>query len=387
MDPHQICTRCILDATVPDISFDAQGVCNYCALHDRMEKDSPTGTLGQQKILALVAEMQQRNARRKYDCIIGVSGGTDSMYLLHLARNWGLRPLAMHLDNGWDSAISVANIQAVVTRLDIDLVTDVIDWEESRDVLLSFLKASVPWADIPSDMAINAALYGTAARERVPYILAGNNFRTEGKQPLAWTYGDGRMIHKIQKRFGTRRLKNFPNLTALKLFSYGFIRGIRLVRPLNHLEYSKPDARRILEQEYGWKYYGGHHHESIFTRFILAYWLPKKFNIDKRKVTFSAQVRSGKLARAEALRRIQEPPYALEKMEADRDYVTRKLGLTQEGFRALLAAPPKSSLDYPSYLGLFRHFYPLVRWGLRLIFPGNLGLLHQMDSLRAQKND
>lgn len=361
--PMQVCTRSVLDSTVPGISFDENGVANYCKIFDALAKKYPRGEQGKREWEETVKKIKEAGKGSKYDCIIGVSGGTDSCYLLHLAKNvYALRPLAVNLDNGWNSDIAVQNIKRVIGKLDIDLETYVINYEEIKDILKSHMKASLPWIDVPTDIAITASLYLTAAREGVKYIFTGNDFRSEGKQPTEWTYGDARQLKYIQNRFGSRKLKTFPNFDLSHILYYGYLRGIKLIRPFYYLEHEKRQAQALLKQTYGWQYYGGHHHENIFTRFAIAYWLPGKFGIDKRKITLSAQVLSNVISRAEALEQLKKPPYDPVQMEQDKEYVIKKLEMTGSEFEKIWSAPNRYFYDYPSY-------YPLIRTTLRVLKP------------------
>lgn len=351
---QKICNKCILDTSVPDIRFDDNGECNYCKIHDEFEKKYPLNELGQQKIYEMIEKIKLRGKNKQYDCVVGLSGGTDSTYCLYLAKKWGLRPLAVHFDNGWNSEIAVNNIKKAITKLDVDLETLVMDWGEFKDLQISFLKASVPDIEIPTDIGIYATLYRIAHEENIPSIINGHSFRTEGTTPPGWTYMDGRYIESVQKEFGKIKLKHFPNLKIYNLLRHIFIDGIREFRPLEYIDYDKNEAGKILEKELGWIYYGGHHFESIYTRFLASYILIKKFGIDKRKVSFSAQIRSGKMTRQEALTKIKENPYPEDLINEDKIYVIKKLGLTKEEFDKIMLFPPKSFLDYQTY-------YPTIK--------------------------
>ena len=352
---QKICKRCVLDDTVPDIEFNKEGECNYCELHDKLSEAFPNDERGKQILEEMFAKMKKDGKGKEYDCVVGISGGVDSTYLIHLAKSYGLRPLAVHVDNGWNSEISVSNIKNSIEKLEVDLYTYVIDWNEMKDILKSFLKASYPWADGPTDIALVSALYKVAKENGVKRILVGNNFRTEGRQPTEWTYVDAKIIADIRNKFGTiKRIKSFPSLSILDLFRYEYLLGIKLVKPLYYLDYDKEKTKKFVSQEYGWKDYGGHHHESIFTRFVIGYWLPRKFNIDKRKVTFSAQVRSGLRKREQALEELRELPYGEKKMQDDKDYIIKKLGFTEKEFDKILQSSNSSFKDFPSYNKIFK---------------------------------
>lgn len=369
MSEHRLCTRCVIDEGVPGAAFDAAGVCAYCHIHDALDRAFPTGEEGQARIRAIADDIKRAGAGRPYDCIVGVSGGTDSSYLVYLAKELGLRPLAVHFDNGWASEISQHNIKRAISKLGVDLQTYVVDWEEFKDILLAMLWSGFYQPDYPTDIGITGALYKTALQEGVKYILVGNDFRTEGKQPFEWTYGDGRQLRYIHQRYGKLPLRTFPNVTLLNVFYYALVRRIRLVRPLYYMRHDKTEARRFLEEHFGWEYYGGHHYESIFTRFVYSYFLPAKFGIDKRKITLSAQVRSGYLPREEALAMLGRPPLTREEFKSDLNYVLKKLGLTSEDWEKIMALPGKGPLDVPSYYPLIRRFQTAAKFAANRLLP------------------
>ncbi|MFH0861088.1 MAG: N-acetyl sugar amidotransferase [Candidatus Altiarchaeota archaeon] len=355
----EICSRCVLDTTVPEIQFDENGVCQYCKIHDEMEKIYPLGAEGKIKLDRIVEKIKRKGRGGEHDCIVGVSGGRDSTYTLYLAKKLGLRPLAVHFDNGWNSEIAVRNIQRATTKLGVDLHTVVADWEEFKDLQISFLKASVPDAEVPTDWAIYSVLFKVASEENIKYVLQGHSFRTEGTSPIGWTYMDGKYINSVQKRFGTKKITSFPIMTMPHLVYYMFVMKIKEVRPLEYVKYNQKEINKILEKELGWEYYGGHHHESTYTHFFQSYILPKKFNIDKRKTEYSALVRSGQMGREDAISEIRDHLYP-ENPELI-DYCTKKLGLSLEEFEAIMAKPPKSFGDYPTYHPLIQSTRILIR--------------------------
>lgn len=348
---RKICSRCISDTSIPGIRFDERGVCNFCEAHDELEKQFPLDESGQQRLNQILDKIKSKGRNKKHDCIIGVSGGTDSTYCLYLAKELGLRPLAVHLDNGWDSDIAVNNIKKAVTKLGVDLKTVTCDWEEFKDLQIAFLKASVPDAEIPTDLAIISVLYRVATEEDVHYVLNGHSFRAEGLSPTGWTYMDGRYIKSVHKRFGTTTLKSFPNLTISDLLYYVFVKRIRVVPLLAYINYSKEDSKKVLKKELDWTYYGGHHFESIYTRFIITNLLVKKFNIDKRIVEYSAYIRSGQMTRERALEAMKEN---LPEDEDIAEYCRNKLGLTTEEFEGILSSKRKTFLNYPTYFSTIR---------------------------------
>lgn len=349
----KVCSRCIMDTTVPGIKFDSNGECTYCKINDMLEKRKP---IYRERLDRLVAEIKKRGEGKKYDCIVGVSGGRDSTYALYMTKKLGLRPLAVHFDNGWNSEIAVSNIKKATDKLDVDLYTHVADWEEFKDLQKAFLRASVPDAEVPTDYVITSVLFSVAVKEGIKYAINGHSFRTEGTSPLGWTYMDGRYIKAIHRKFGEKKLKSFPILSMSKLLYYVFVKKIREVRLLEYMDYRQKEVGEILEKELGWVYYGGHHHESVYTNFFQSYLLPKKFNIDKRKTEYSALIRSGQMTRDEALGKIRENEYPYDENVVK--YTISKLGLTREEFDKIFSAEVKSFRDYPSY-------YPLIK-SLRL---------------------
>ncbi len=352
MRPYQICTRCVSDTSLPGIRFDRDGVCQYCHAHDELEKRYPLGEEGQRRLDKIVAKIKRAGKNKPYDCIVGVSGGRDSTYSLYRAVEVGLRPLAVHFDNGWDIELAVRNIKNSCTKLNVDLYTHVADWEEFKDLQIAFLKASVPEAEIPTDVAIHGALHQAAVREGVKYIIIGHSFRTEGIAPIEWTYMDGKYIRSIRRRFGTKKQKTVPNFTIGQYFYYNFIKRIRAIPILNYGRYRHSEVMKLLEDELDWQYYGGHHHESSYTHFVQTALFGPKFNIDKRRLELSALIRSGQRTRQEALEELQSESY-----EADEElveYVLNKLGLSRDQWERILNDPPKSFRDYPSY-------YPYIR--------------------------
>jgi N-acetyl sugar amidotransferase len=358
---ESVCTRCVLDTSVEDIWFDVNGECKYCYIHDEMEKTHKPGIELNNEFRKKINQIKSRGKGKKYDCIAGVSGGRDSTYTLLTAVRLGLRPLAVHFDNGWNSEISVRNIKKACEKLNVDLVTVVADWEEFKDLQISFLKASTPDADVPTDYAIYSVLYDTANKEGVSYILNGHSFRTEGTSPISWTYMDPLYVRSVHKKFGKiKKFKSFPHMTFVKLQYYIWIKKIREIRLMEFIDYRKNEVDDILIKELGWEYYGGHHHENLYTRFFQSYYLPGKFNIDKRKTELSALVRSGQISREAAIAEISESEYVHD--DTIVSYTISKLGLSQEEFDGIMKLPVRSHNDYPTYLPLIR----LLRYPVRI---------------------
>lgn len=363
--PYQICTKTVMDTIGdPDIKFDEHGVCNY--YHEfsaKLKVRVPEPEEGRMKLALLVDKIKLAGKGKTYDCIIGVSGGVDSTYTAWLVKKLGLRPLAVHLDNGWDSEIAVKNIENILNKLGIDLYTEVLDWEMFKDLHLSFLKASTPDGEIPTDHAILAILYQIADKYGVRYIISGMNFRNEGMLPPSWARGylDWKYVRSVQKQFGHQSLKTYPHLTIYKFLYYNLIKEIRSISLLNYVEFNKEEAIKLIQEELGWQYYGGKHYESIYTRFYQAYILPNKFKIDKRKAHLTCLIiSSGKISREEALEILKTPPADPRLMEADKEYVIKKLGITSADFDAIMNAPVKSILDYPNHHSIEMKFRKLL---------------------------
>ena len=360
---HRICSRCVLDTTVPSIIFDDDGVCNYCKSHDRLVSYYPKNDATRQKFKTLLANIRRKGRNRAYDCIVGVSGGTDSSYALTLAVESGLRPLAVHFDNGWNANEAVTNIENIINILGVDLYTHVVDWEEFKNLQRAFLKASVPGIEVPTDVGIFGALMKTANREGVKYILGGQSFATEGTVPREWSYIDGTYIKSVHKQFGSLGLKSFPNLTLPKIFYYTFFRGIRQIPILNYIDYSKETAKKILEDKFGWHDYGGHHYENIYSKFAFGWFQYRKFDIDKRKVSLSGAVRSGMMTKSQALEILKQPPDVQEDLV---EYCIRKLGLTPAEFDEIMKIPPKSYGDYFTGESILKHFKTPIKMATRM---------------------
>ena len=349
----RICIKGVWDETIPGILFDENGVSNYCTLQETMMAEYPRGEKGLADWRALVAAIKKAGRGNRYDCVVGVSGGVDSSFLLHTAIQYGLRPLAVNLDNGFNSEIAVQNIYKVTAKLGIDLETCVINYEEIQDLLRAYMKAGMPWIDTPTDLAIKATMYKVAQAESIRYILRGNDFRSEGKQPKEWTYADARQLRHIHRRFGSGvRLKTYPMLTLPRMAWAGLMRGIKDVRPYYYLDYQKQEAKRMMVDLYDWQDYGGHHHENLFTKFAMAYWLPRKFGIDKRKINLSAQILSGAISREEALAQLQQPFATDRELAETRAYIQKKLALSDAEFQQIWSETARNTFDYPSNYGL-----------------------------------
>jgi N-acetyl sugar amidotransferase len=351
----QTCKRCIYDANTPGISFDAEGICSYCRTHEQMDSEYPTGEAGEEKLKALAAKIKQDQKKREFDCVIGVSGGCDSSFLCHIAKEeLGLRPLAVHFDNTWNSKIAVENIHRVLKKLDIELWTYVMDNDEWNDLARSFMKASVPEIDALTDVALTTTLYMAAEKFKIKYIFNGHSFRTEGMTPLGWFYFDGKYIQSIHDTYGSMPMQRFPNLW-LSTWMKWLLQDYKRLRPLYYVDYRKDETKAMLAKKYDWQWYGGHHMENRYTVFCDNYILPRKFGIDIRYVEFSALIRSGQMTREEALEEIKEPPEFDEEILIE---VKKRLGFSDEEFDQVLNQPKRTYRDFKTYHETFRRLRP-----------------------------
>ena len=351
---YQMCTRTVMDTTDPDITFDEHGVSNHALNYDRTMKrfvDAAMAGERADELAAIVETIKAAGKGKQYDCVIGVSGGVDSSYLALQAVKLGLRPLAVHFDSGWNSELAVDNIHNIVSKLGLDLVTDVVDWREMRDLQLSFLKSGVTDWDIPMDHAFPAVAYREAARHGIRYILSGTNFATESIMPSAWGFNgaDARHLKAIHRRFGKVKLKTYPTMGIFKRYLwYGYIRPMTTVNLLNYMRYVKSEAKQAITDELGWRDYGGKHYESVFTRYYQGSYLPKRFGWDKRKGHLSSLIMSGQTTREQALKELDQVDYPPELEKQDHEFIAKKLGLTVAELDAIVARPPVSHLEYPN---------------------------------------
>lgn len=356
---YQVCSHCVMDTSDGQIVFDDHGVCDHC--NDFKENVAPnwnTDKRGHDEFQAIVDRIKNDGAGRNFDCIMGMSGGLDSSYLLHLAvKEFGLRPLVFHVDGGWNTDIAVNNIQVIVEKLGLDLYTEVINWEEMKDFQLAFFKSGVSHLDIPQDHAFIATLYHFANKNGIKYILNGGNISTECvRNPKEWLYygTDMAQLRDIHRRFGTRKLETYPFSSVLFHKIYlRYIKGVQVVKPLNFLPYTKEKAIQTLTSEYGWRAYPQKHFESRFTRFYEGYWLPTRFGYDTRRVQYSSLILTGQMTREDALKRLESPAYDPASIDEDFEYIATKLGITVEELRRYHKMPKKSYKDYKNQEWLF----------------------------------
>ena len=354
-----ICSRCIYDSTIPAITFDDKGVCNYCLQIDQLQEQYKTGTPEGVKVwMDTVEKIKAHGKRKKYDCVIGVSGGTDSSYLMIKAKEWGLRPLAVHYDNTWNSSIATENVRKVTTKLGIDLFTYVVNNKEADDIFKSFIKAGVPEFDASTDIGFVQVLRSAAAKHGIKYIIEGHSFIAEGVSPQGKNYFDGKYIESIHKKYGKLKMKTYPNMTFFQFMKWILVYRQQFVRPLWYLDYNKPAARELLEKETGWTYYGGHHLENRSTSFLHTVYNPQKFDIDNRNWSLAAEVRNGLIKRQDALDIYNTPIVPDSELVL---FVKKRLGLSDEEYDALLAGPKRSFRDFKTYKGRFERLRPMFK--------------------------
>lgn len=358
---NSICTRCIMDTTDPEITFDEHGYCNHCRrFFETIDGIRWLPNEDGKRILDGIIRMIKDEGRgRQYDGIIGLSGGVDSSYLLCKLKEWGLRPLAVHVDAGWNLELAVKNIEVLCKKLDVDLHTIVIDWEAMKNIQVAFLRSGVKNQDIPQDHAFFAALYRYAVKNDVRYVFNGSNFATESILPIAWGHDamDASYLRAIVRRFGPGRLGRYPVVNFWEYYIYyPYIKRMNVIRPLNYFNYKKNEAIIELEHNYGWRYYGAKHWESRFTKFFQGYYLPTRFGYDKRKAHLSSLIVSGEITREDALKEMQKPIYPLDQLESDKAYVLKKLCISPEEFERMVRSANVADNIPTNEM--------LVKWGL-----------------------
>ncbi len=362
--PYQMCTRCVMDTTDPAITFDEGGVCAHCRGFNATSTRWHRGDSGRVMLESLAATMRNDGAGSLYDVAVGVSGGVDSSYLLHLlSAELGLRVLAVHVDAGWNTELAVANIEKIVNKLGIELFTHVIDWEEMADLQLAYLRSGLANQDVPQDHIFPAEVLRATRTMKVRHIANGSNIATESILPAAWGYNaaDARQLLAVHKRFGTKPLKTYRVMGFLTRFILERLSAIQISFPLNYTNYSKVSAMKRLEEEYGWTYYGGKHYESRWTRFFQSYYLTRRFGFDKRKAHLSSLIVTGELTREKALEELRRPPYDPQEIEGDITFVCRKLGIERHVFESIVQQPAKDWTHYPNDYANEERFRRLVK--------------------------
>lgn len=349
---YQICANCIMDTSDPSISFDNKGYCDFCNnYYTEIQPNWHPNDVGVQKILPIIEKIKKEGEGKDYDCLIGISGGLDSSYVTYAAvKKFGLRPLMFHCDTGWNSDLGVSNIQCIIEGLNLDLVTEVINWQEMKDLQRAFFKSQVPFVDTPQDLALFSALYKFAVKNKFKYVITGGNYSTEVvRESIDWTYfsTDTKHVKDIQKKFGEIELKTFPMVDILMYKTiYRWIHGMRVVKLLDSIPFIKKDAIKELNTLFGWQEYPQKHYESRFTRFYESYWTPKKFGFDKRRAYFSSEILTGQMTREEALNKISSSQLDDETMQKEFEYVAKKLDFTVEEFKEIFNSPNKAFREY-----------------------------------------
>lgn len=342
-----------MDESDPQIVFDADGVCNHCIEFDTVTRRHwHPDEEGARLLAGILDRIKAAGAGKEYDCILGLSGGVDSSYLALKVHEWGLRPLVVHVDAGWNSELAVANIENIVKHCGFDLHTHVVDWEEMRDLHLAYLRAGIANQDVPQDHVFFASLYHFATSNGIRYILSGGNLATEGVFPKSWhgSAMDATNLKAIHRRFGERPLRTYSTIGFFRYYLwYPFVKGMRTVRPLNYMPYKKAEAVAELERKVGWRAYGRKHGESLFTKFFQNHYLPVKFGYDKRKPHLSSLIVSGQMSREEALAKLAEPLYDPDELEIDITYFCKKLRITRQQLDELMAAPSHHYSEFANW--------------------------------------
>jgi N-acetyl sugar amidotransferase len=353
-DSPKVCVRCVMDTTDPDITFDEHGVCHHCRGHEAKVASIPAQRPDAAEQLAKVVRGIKTRATGEYDSIVGLSGGVDSSFVAYQAVKLGMKPLAVHFDNGWNSELAVENIERIVKHLGLDLMTFVIDWDEFRDIQRSFFKADVIDIEMVTDHAIFASMFDIANKHGIKTILSGTNAATESIMPRSWQHFKFDLLNlkSIHKLYGTSPISHYPTISIWRMAWQNYVRKTGSVSILNYMPYSKSMAIDTLQRDLGWRYYGGKHYESVFTKFYQAHILPTKFNVDKRRIHLSDLIMNGEVTRDEAIAELALPCYPAQALEQDTEYVCKKLGFSRQEFTDYLRRPPVSHFAYPSYAKL-----------------------------------
>ena len=366
---HIVCRRCVMDTSDPTIKFDSGGVCDYCHHYDQnIKKLVSTKHLGPRDDYKKISKLINQGCNeQESDCLVGFSGGLDSSWLLHLlVTDIGVHPLVVHVNGGWDNAQACDNIRKIVEQLNLNFHTIVIDWQEMRNIQLAFFKADVPFLDVPQDMAFFSALYDFAIGANIKKVITGANYVTECvREPEAWgAYpgNDPRYVKAITKSYGQHSIGTFPMRSSINSRIIDrYLRGLKIYKPLNYYNYSMKTAEGILEQNYGWRKFPAKHHESTFTKFIEGYWLPYRFDVDRRKAHLSSLILTEQLSREEAIKLLKEPAYPTEQIRYDFSYIADKLEISEGEFLNLLTRPRYyTNIRSSKFLGYLANVQSLV---------------------------
>jgi len=359
MKDYKICSNCVMDTTDSKIVFDIKGVCDHCnTFYSDILPRWDTGEKGDKALKEIVEKIKKEGEGKDFDCLMGMSGGIDSSYLLYImVKKYGLRPLVFHVDAGWNSQIAVNNIERLVDGLGLDLYTEVINWEEIKDLQLAFFKSGVSHIDTPQDHSFFATMYKFASKHNIKHILTGGNYSTECvRNPLEWMYyqSDSIQLKDIYKKYGTVKLKDYPvtNILWHKVY-LPYFKKIKLIRPLDFFPYDKDEAMKTLVDKFGYQEYPQKHFESRFTRFYESYWLPKKFGFDTRKVQYASLILTNQMTREDALEKLKHPAYDPKTIKQDFEYIATKLGISIKELQSYMDAPNKTYKDYKSQENIY----------------------------------
>ena len=362
---YRQCAITVMDNIAdPDITFDKEGVSNYFYEYKKAEQENVlTGKAGEEKLHRLAEEIKKNGQGKPYDCLIGLSGGVDSTYVAYLVKQLGLRPLAVHLDNGWNSELAVMNVENIVTKLGFDLYTLVVNWEEFKDIQLSYLKASVVDIEVVSDHAIFATMYKLAKDKNIGYIISGTNVVTEHIMPPSWLYKkmDFTNLKDIHSKYGSVKIKTYPTFDFKKYVYYSAVLKLTPISILNYVPYNKQQIKELITKELDWRDYGGKHYESAFTKFYQAYILPQKFKIDKRKAHLSTLICSGQMTKEDALKELEQLLYEPAQLKSDTEYVIKKFGLTEKEFEDIMKLPVRKHEEFKTDQHLKEGYMNLLR--------------------------
>lgn len=359
--PYQICTKTIMDTTDPTIVFNEKGESDYYTnFKENIEPNWHTDDRGYEELMKIADKIKKTSKNKDFDCIIGLSGGLDSSYAAYIAKEvMGIRPLIFHVDAGWNTDKAVGNIEKIIHGLNLDLYTEVINWEEMKDLQTSFLKSQIADQDLPQDYAFFSGLYKFAKKNKINYVLTGGNFSTECcREPEEWGGFPGidvTLVKDIHRKFGKRPLKSFPlvDILSYKIY-YKYVLGMEVFKPLNLVPYIKKDAEQLLQEKFGWEPFQHKHHESRFTRFYEDYWLPRKFGYQKRKAHFSSLILTGQMTREEALERVSKPELSEEFLQKEFEYVANKLDMSVSDLEKIFEGENKTYKNYKNKMGLIK---------------------------------